>query len=520
MLVRHKMNASSGFMPDGAPAELPADAASYTESMRQTKDHWEKGDGYKETIFNPGIEKGYLYFWSQEVGVEYWFIAGSAKIISYRGKTKADVTRESGDYLPGGLWRWSFVNFNGVVVANNSVDSPQYFGTNNKFADMPALKSEVRFRTVCKFKNFLIGIGVDEGPGFNDDEVYWSHPADPGTLPANWDYANPATDSGKFALTSPGYLLDALELGNVLFIYKSDTVWTARIIGGSYVLGFEEKWPGLGLLAQGCVAEFLGNHFIVTRSDIVVHNGNTHRSIAEGKVKNFFFDNLSRKYYDRSFVVKRPEKEEIHIYYPSRESKGYIDRVLIWNWSNNNWEFRKVPNVTHAAVGNAISENAETWNSVNTSWERDGSWFLGEDQRVFAPALYIGSNDTDNIVTYSYDGLVLGSPLEARWERVDLVLGPLTRDGVVVQNYKNYKTVSSMTFDVESTDTFQVFIGTRDYLNEAVTWEDFGTFNPEERTELNMLLTAGFFSLRIVTKSPKFILRNLHIEFELSGVIV
>ncbi len=521
MRIRHKMNQRSGFMPDLAPAELPPDAASRSIHMRETRDRWEKGDGYRLTEFEPGNDKGFLYFWSQEEGIEYWFIAGSTKIIAYRGSDKSDATRESGDYLAGGLWKWSFLNFNGVVCANNQSDRPQYFKLDGKFDNLTGLEESVRFRTLVKYKNYMFGLGVNEGSGFNDDEVYWSHPADPGYLPANWSYTDPASDSGRTYLPSPGYLLDGLELGNTLFLYKSDSIWACRFIGGQFIFSFDKKWDGQGILANGCVAEFSNNHFVVTRTDIIVHNGNTQRSIAEGKVKKFFFKNLSRAFYDRTFVVKRSDKSEIHIYYPSLASKdGYIDSLLIWNWELNNWEFRLVPNLMHAAVGNSIAEGAQRWDDVETSWERDGSWYVGENLQVFAPALYLSSNDEPKLVTHSEDGLMLGKPLKATWERQDMVIGPLSRDGVVYQNYKNYKTVSMLSFDMETTDNFQVFVGTRDYLNEAITWTDFGTFTPKERAELNMIMTAGFFSLRIVTESPIFKLRNLHIEFELSGEIV
>lgn len=515
------MNRLSGFMPDISPDQLPVDAASYAVNVREDLNGWKKSDGLRDTFLEPGNERAHIFFFSPAEEDDRWFVAGSNKIIYYQGKSKLDATRASGDYATAGTWNWKGMDFNGVIIFNNAVDKLQYFQDTGTFTDVPELDDKVRFRGIAKYKAYMFGLGVDSGKGFNDNEIYWSHPADPGTLPASWDFADPAIDAGKTFLPSPGYVVDALELGETFFIYKSDSTWTCRFIGGQYVFAFDEKWASQGILAQGCVTEFEGKHFVVTQTDIVVHNGVSTQSAANRRVKEFFFDDISREFFQRTFVVKRPDTHEIFIFYPSQDSvDGSADKALVWDWVNGSWELRVMANVTHAAVGNGLPETVTGWDLAATSWERAGSWRLVDDTRVFSPSMYLGIADRDNIATVSVDGLLFGKPIKSVWERQDITLGRLSRDGVVSQNYENYKTISEITFDVSTTESFKVFLGTRDYLNDTIYWEDYGEFEPGQRRTLDLILTTGFLSIRIETEAPAIELRNLHVEFEIGGEII
>lgn len=520
MRVRHQMNRLSGFMPDISPDQLPPDASSLSMNFKEDIDGWSKSDGYKETHLEPGNEKTHMAFWSPAEGDDRWFIAGKNTIVFYQGNVKTDATRESGQYNNAGEWFWNSLDFNGLMCFNNGVDNPQYFKDTGKFDNFPALADKVRFRNIRKYKAYMFGLGVDMGTGYNDNEIYWSHPADPGTLPANWDFADPASDAGKTFLPSAGYVVDALELGETLFIYKSDSTWSCRFIGGQFVFSFDKKWSSSGILTNNCVTEFEGQHFVVTQTDIIVHNGVTMRSIADKRVKKFFFNDISREHFQRAFVVKRPDTNEIYVYYPSRDAvDGYMDSVLIYHWINNNWEYRKIPNLTSAAYGNALPETVDAWDLTEGPWEREGTWRLGEDAKIFAPTLYQAYHNVDKLQVPSADGLGNNLPIPARWERQDITLGPTTRDGVVIQNYENYKTIAAITFDVETSENFKVYLGTRDYLNDSIVWEDYGEFTPYEQRTLDLILTTGFLSIRLETNAANLQLRNLHIEFEIGGEI-
>lgn len=518
MRVLHKQNKLEGFMPDPAPDTLPAGAISFGQNVKATIRGWEKSDGYKETQYEPTNEKTHLMFWSPREGDDRWFVSGLTTIEYFQGRSRLDATREGSPYTAAGGYKWNSLDFNGVVIFNNGVDEPQFLGSKVKFENFPALDAKVRFKVVRSFKTYLIGLGVDLGTGFNDDNIYWSHPADPGTMPSSWDYANPAIDAAITSLPSEGKVLDSLEMGDVNIIYKSDSTWTMRFIGGQFIFKFDNKFPGQGILATGCVVSFESKHFVVTQTDIMLHDGIRTQSIADKTVKDFFFADISRTKYDRTFVCKRPEANEIWVCYPSRESvDGTCDKALVWNWRNNLWEPKTLPNLNYASYGYALPEQTQTWDTQISIWDQVGTWRLGEDAHVFAPAIHMAARDSSKLLVPYEAGLYIDQPIKSVWERKDILLGRTSRDGVVQQDYTSEKIISKIIFDVESKESFQVFLGTKDRLEDRVIWEDYGTFNPSEGKVMDVFITTSFLSIRIETEAIAFLVRNIGLGFELGG---
>jgi len=519
MRARHRFLDFSGFMPDPAPDTLPSGAVSYGENIRQTIRGWEKSLGYSESKLTTQDEARHVLFFAEQAAGDRWFIATPTKIESFQGQSWADVTRESQDYSSIGEWDWNSLGFNGVAIFNNGQDAPQYLAGGSKFEDFPALESNIRFRVVRKFKNYLLGLGINTGGEFEDSKIYWSHPADPGTMPATWDVADPASDAGIFELSGAGKILDSLELGDVNIIYKSDSAWMMRFIGGQFIFRFEKKFAGQGILTTGCVTEFEGKHFVVTQTDIIVHDGIKLKSIADKRLKDFFLNDLHEEYYKRAFVVKRSEVSEIWFMYPSKNSDGYIDKALVWNWRNDCWEHKYLDGFIHGASGYGVPVVKESWDDMIQNWESDTSWQMGTDSRNFSPVMHLATKNTRTLIVPSINSLNLGKSVKSVWERQDIKIGPISRDGVVYQDYENEKIIRTVIFHVESGAQFRVYMGFRENLHSAVEWDDLGLFDPEKDKRLDLMETCGFLSLRIETDSDYFIIRGIDIEYELAGEI-
>lgn len=518
MKVKHKQNSLAGFAPDLAPDALPGGAITKGQNVKATVRGWEKSDGYKESSFSPSNEKTHMMYWAQTEGIGSWFVAGLTTIEKVQANSALDVTRKDEPYQAGAGYSWNSVNFNGVVIFNNGADNPQYLGTKGRFENFPELDDKVRFRAVRPYKAYLIGLGVNLGSGYNDSEIYWSHPADPGFMPASWDYASASKDAGITTLPSRGVVLDSLELGNVNIVYKSDSTWLMRLVGGQWIFDISVLFSAQGILTTGCVTAFEKKHFVVTRTDIVIHDGMSSKSIAEKIVKDYFFDDLHRTHYRRTKVVKRPENTEIWVCYPSRNSEdGSCDKALIWDWTTGIWEPRTLPDLTAADFGYAASEKTVSWDELIGPWEQEGSWRLGEDALVFAPAIHMAVKGKAKLLLTSESGLYITDPIESVWEREDIVLGKTSRDGVPHQDYDHNKTVTRITFDVDTTEPFNVELGTKNELEDDVMWEDYGEFDPREGRHLDPFIDCAFLSVRLKTSAPDFELRNLGIEFKFSG---
>jgi len=118
-----------------------------------------------------------------------------------------------------------------------------------------------------------------------------------------------------------------------------------------------------GILNTDCVVEFDGNHFVVDRNDVYVHNGSgSIESVATYRVKKYLFSNLNKNAIDKVHVVKDPFYKEIWINYPKGTST-VCNEALIFNYKNNTWTKRVLPSVSYAFNGPANVSNTFNYGS-------------------------------------------------------------------------------------------------------------------------------------------------------------
>ena len=121
---------------------------------------------------------------------------------------------------------------------------------------------------------------------------------------------------------------------------------------------------GNGILSQGCFAEFEGKHFVVDRNDIYIHSGSGGiESVANTRIKDYFFNNLNKSKSDKVIVKKNSKAGEIWVCYP-KGSNSLCNEALIYNYKNNTWTIRDLPNIV------SIFETYSTSNGFAYSDER------------------------------------------------------------------------------------------------------------------------------------------------------
>ena len=298
-------------------------------------------------------------------------IAGTSSVYVDDGFSQTDITGTA----PTGsaVDRWTGGTLNGVLVLNNGVDKPMYWAgdTTLNLATLPGWVANWKCSAIRPFKNYLIGLNWIKGTSYYPNMVKWSAAADPGTVPATWDEADPTNDAGETDLSeTSGTVVDGLPLGDTFIIYKTDSMYAMTYIGGQYIWQFRRLPGEVGILARGCVCNTPQGHLVLTVGDLVLHNGGEPRSILSGSMRQWLVDNLDIDNYARSFLVSNPATNEAWICFPETGSTT-CSRAIIWNWIDNTFSLRDLNQVTYGLSGQYEYASSDPYDSDVGSYDSD-----------------------------------------------------------------------------------------------------------------------------------------------------
>jgi hypothetical protein len=306
-----------------------------------------------------------------------------------QGAEHFNITRS---VIQGGAYNASMTNlwnggyFHGYYIWTNGADVPQVWSPQNQTAIMSNLQNWPagwRVAVMRPFLNFLVGFSFNNGAGFYDQQtLVWSDVCDPGALPKSWEIL-PTTRAGIFSLTATSdKIITAEQLGSELFIYKEDSVWTMRFVGGQGVFAFDTRFNDRGVLNQRCVVQVGRMHFCVDKNMFYTHNGTTVTPVGIGEVCDFFYKDLNQTAKKRIFVEHEESRRRIWIFYPSGTS-SYANKVLIWDYVKGTWTFRSIAEAICATRGymesygslGSYDDFSASWASDSQPWQSDPlSW--------------------------------------------------------------------------------------------------------------------------------------------------
>lgn len=310
------------------------------------------------------------------VGSEWhWLYAGASTIYDVHlnlltGVIHTDISHAAYTAQPND---WTGGMLGGVPILNNPTDGPLFWDQvlANPVQPLTAWPAEYTCESMRPFGNFLIALNVTKPGGSFPYLVKWSHPADPGSVPASWDETDPAYDAGEYPLASgTGEIVDGLQLRNSFIIYQKESVWRMDLIGGINVFRFDKVLGVSGALNKNCVVEIDGQHFVLTNSDLIIHDGQNSRSILDKVTRRSFFREMDEQENWRAFVFKNHYFNEVCVCYPSIGST-HCDRMMVWNYVDNTVSFRDTPGIHHAAYGPVRYDPSETWDEDDDSWDSD-----------------------------------------------------------------------------------------------------------------------------------------------------
>ena len=338
-----------GVVIDTDPHDVGLESYTGSLNMRFKDGAAEKMLGETESFVTTGQPTHLLFNGNHDNPV--WVYAGDGILRATDFNNDKDI---EGTALTTGT-NWDSALFNGLPVLNNTVDTPRYwgndFGTPTVTADLPAFPANTTCQAIRPFRSFLIALNTAVSSVEQGNRLIWSDSSDAGALPASWDIADPTTLAGDAYLTDDkGEIIDGAQLRDMFVVYKTHSTYLMRLIGGTSVMRLDKVQVNSGLLAKNCITEFKGQHFVVSDGDIILFDGQNVQSIADKRVKSKIFNSIDSVNYINSFTVRDDKLNEILFCYPETGST-YANIAAVWNWADNTWTFRELPDSKHIAPG-------------------------------------------------------------------------------------------------------------------------------------------------------------------------
>jgi len=294
----------------------------------------------------------------------------------------------------------------------------------------------------------------------------------------------------------------------LLMVYKEDSVYSLNYVGGAFTFNVREVFKDTGLFSRDAIID-LGNgqHVMVTTNDVVIHNGNSIKSVIDDQMKTFLFSRIDSTYYYKTFLVHNKIKNEVWICFPATGATGgYPDTALIWNYIENTWATRDLPNTNYIAKGLVNPALTNTWVAQSNAWqENTTNW----GQIAYNPAvdslLMCGTNDNKLYLADSgttFDGTNFTTTLERRG------LNPGRTD--LVSN------ISRVYPRLEGTGTVSISVGAELVPNGGVNYNDPVTFSIGTDDKVDCRVKGRYAAIKIeaATSADQFNLSGYAIESE------
>jgi hypothetical protein len=506
--------ASVGVVVDVDPVLLPPPAWTEVKNVRFTDQAAEKFTGHT-SVATPAVTPYYAIPVIKGT-TAYWVYAGTAAVYAWDGTTPhLDITRQlnnNADPYTGtvfDLWNGGLIQ--GVLVLNNGVDDPQMWVSGNleslqwDGSDTWATKGYTA-KIIRPYKEHLVALDWNDSSEAYHQTVYWSNKADTNSVPSDWDFADPANEAGLVDLAAtPGYIVDGEQLRDGFAIYKEDSIYLMQYVGGQYVMNIRDVSKTTGALTQRCAREFYGRHFVMAQDDIIVHDGQTIESLADKRIRRKLFSDIDPAYYLNSYVTRNLARQEMWLCY-TEVGATLPTRAAVWNWRDNTWTFRELPQMPHIAFGVLpTGTGSSVWDTDNASWDSDTETW---GERLYNPAQQrlIGVTAND-LFALDQTTLFGADPIDSY----------LIREGILLDSQPTLKMLKAV-YPRAQGGAMQVSVGARFSVADPYTWEGPYTFTPGTDSVVRVRSTGRFHAIKFCfCASGASSLHGYDLEYEVVG---
>ena len=497
-----------GFETDKQPYELEVEAWSEAKNIRFNALGAKKFTGHKLVYTTTMLHDPYwLFSWPSSASPGFsWLYPSFTRMARIIGTAHSDVTRFTtvlgdDDYLAtvSSLWSGILLGDLPIWCYDGQVDPPQSLNlANSRFEDLPNWPASTFTDILVTIKSFAIALRVKKSAlAFNPRMVKWSEPAEPGTYPNSWDETDPTKLTGEVTLAdTDGEIIAGVQLGETMLIYKSDSVVSMRFVGGQSVFAFNTVFSEFGALSREAVGELETSHVVVTEGDVVVHNGQTFKSVIDKKNRNLLFKFMSSALKAKTQVKVYEQLTEVWICYCDVNSLGQLNKALIWNYLDNTWSQRDLQEFSYIAFGfiDTISVG-QTFNDISGTFDTDLGPF---DETAASPVfdeLMAADAANRDLLALNFTEQFNGVNITTLLERTGLAVVGRDRQGSWRIDLDSTKFIRRVHLKMVANGPVNVFVGAQQRVNGPVAWSGPFSFDP---------VTQSFFDCRVNTKFFNF----------------
>ena len=430
-----------------------------------------------------------------------------------------------------------------VVYVNRSDTVPvaRVPGATN-FTTLANWPSAHKATVIRAYGDFLLALGMVEGSSSFPNRIRFSDSVTANSIPSTWD-ASDLTNLAGFndlvQMQTP--IMDGATLGDSFLIYSKDQVWAMEFVGGTFIFNFRKIFNDAGVISQDCIIELEGKHYVFDSDDIYVTDGQSRKSICDGRVKNYIFTGLDNSKADVCFAMHNSKTEELYFCYNSQDDMvinnspgGFpgvpkCNRAAVYNYKEDTWTFQDLPNAVAGVEANV--NTTQTYASQNTQYRFMGGSYKDFDS-PFAKHPIVLSNigpagPTGQIVPtanlYGLDFVDTGS-LPGAYDTAISRSGYLERQGldldelgVSLSGYKNISKVLPQISTPDSDPNIVFAFGATDTPSGPVVYEGGQSFNCSTDHKLDTRISGRYLSYKVSPQLKSFSFSGMDVEVNITG---
>ena len=535
-----------GIISDLPPEQLARNQWSEGNNVRFIRARVERMSGFSE-VFGTASASGTIgtlakgnAHWMMHIddssGDPWWVYCDLEKIYATDGTTHYDIsnsatsTASMTSYAATADYKWNGGEFNGLAIINSHAQAPRYWSpdTSTQTIELSNWPASTTCRVLRPYLNYLIAIGLDEGAGFNDNILRWSHPADVGALPSSWDYTDATVDAGRIEIDDGyGMLVDGQQLRNDFFVYAEHAIYRLTPIPGNAIFDVRRQFSEVGLLTRNCIATIKDSHVFIGDGDIYIQDGQEIRSIVTDKWKAWVFDNIGDNW-KRSYVVTDYVENEVLFCIPTG-AEEYPTKALVWDFDGNTFTTRDLIGTSKGgasfmAVGKIPDSTDDTFDGgPDIAFDEesllpfDHSYANINQQKIVMAQLCSSSASVSFSSFFQINsGLYYDTDNYTAYAKKDCL--PLGRDGRF--NLHDEYQIHAIWPRIRSGSggNITVRVGMRDTVDEAITWTDSATFVIGTNKKVDVRATGTVCTVQFESQDAfDWELNGFSVEYDVVG---